>query len=100
MNLSVIIPAYNEEKYLSGTLEAATVALLSMPDAEVIVVDNQSTDSTREIAESFGATIVDEAVHNIARVRNTGSVAATGEVLVFLDADTTVAPGVFERIIE
>lgn len=72
----------------------------SMPDAEVIVVDNLSTDSTRQIAESFGAKIVDEDEHNIAKVRNTGGLEATGDVLVFLDADTTVQPGLFEKIVE
>jgi len=100
MNLSVVIPAFNEEKYITGTLEAVKRALASIPDAEIIVVDNQSTDSTREIAHAFGAKIVNEKEHNIARVRNTGGLAAAGDVLVFLDADTIVAPHVFEKIIE
>ena len=100
MKLSVVIPAYNEEKYITETLEAVRLALLPIPDAEIIVVDNQSTDSTREIAHAFGVKIVDEDEHNIGQVRNTGARAAAGAVLVFLDADTTVAPGVFERIIE
>jgi glycosyltransferase involved in cell wall biosynthesis len=50
MNLSVIIPAYNEEKYLPATLDVLNAALASIDDAEIIVVDNESTDKTREIA--------------------------------------------------
>jgi len=99
MKLSVVIPAYNEEKYLTETLEAVRLALGSIPEAEIIVVDNESTDATREIASAQGAKIVDEDEHNIGRVRNTGSLAAAGEVLVFLDADTLVVSGVFEKII-
>lgn len=98
--ISIIIPAYNEEKYLPRTLEAVTAALGAGVDAELIVVDNLSTDSTREIAESFGAKILTEDEHNIAKVRNTGGFAAAGNVLVFLDADTTVPPGLFERIVD
>jgi glycosyltransferase involved in cell wall biosynthesis len=100
MKLSVVIPAYNEEKYLPGTLESVKLALASIPDPEIIVVDNQSIDATREIAEAFGAKILEEVEHNIAKVRNTGGFAASGEVLVFLDADTLVAQDVFEKIIE
>ena len=100
MKLSVVIPAYNEKEYLPQTLEAVTFALASIADVEIIVVDNQSIDATREIAEAFGAKIMEEAEHNIGKVRNTGGLAAVGEVFVFLDADTLVARGVFERIIE
>lgn len=98
MRLSVVIPAYNEEKYLPRTLEALTNALLSVTAPEIIVVDNRSTDSTRQIAVSFGARIVDESVHNIAKVRNTGGLAASGDTIVFLDADTLVDRGIFEKI--
>jgi glycosyltransferase involved in cell wall biosynthesis len=98
--LSVVIPAYNEEKNLPATLESVRVALKDIPSAEVIVVDNESPDTTREIAAAFGATIVDESVHNIARVRNTGAAHAQGDILVSIDADTHVPPTLFEKIIE
>jgi glycosyltransferase involved in cell wall biosynthesis len=100
VQISVVIPAYNEEKYIGRTLEAARAALATISEAEIIVVDNESTDSTQEIAESFGARIVKEHKHNIGQVRNTGGFAAVGELIVFLDADTVVAPGLFEKIIE
>jgi glycosyltransferase involved in cell wall biosynthesis len=90
MTLSVVIPAFNEEAILDRTLEAvhATTAGAS---CEVIVVDNESTDRTAEIAARSGARVITEPVHNIARVRNTGAAAAGGDVLVFLDADTLVS---------
>lgn len=100
MKLSVVIPAYNEEKYLPATLAALKEALESINDVEIIVVDNESADATRAIAESNGAEIVDEREHNIGKVRNTGAKAAAGELIVFLDADTLVKPGLFEKIIE
>jgi glycosyltransferase involved in cell wall biosynthesis len=100
MNLSILIPAYNEEKYLPATLDALKAALADIADAEIIVVDNGSTDATREIAASFGVKIVTEHEHNIGRVRNTGAESATGDVIVFVDADTLVAPGLFENIVE
>lgn len=99
MKLSIVIPAYNEEKYLPRTLDALTLSLKGVRDAEIIVVDNESTDKTAEIAASFGARIVDESEHNIGQVRNTGGYAAGGDVIVFIDADTLVAPGNFEKIL-
>lgn len=98
MKLSIIIPAYNEEDYLPATLDAINTALTG--DAEVIVVDNLSTDATRQVAEERGAIVVTETERNIGKVRNTGAEAATGDVLVFIDADSIVRPGIFEKIVE
>ena len=98
MNLSVVIPAYNEEKYLPQTIESLKLALENINDVEIIVVDNASTDATRAIAASFGAHIGDEKEHNIGKVRNTGAAQASGDTVVFLDADTNVCPGIFEKI--
>lgn len=100
VKVSVVIPSYNEEKYLPKTLEALKNALGAIPDSEVVVVDNESTDGTREIALRFGARILEETEHNIAQVRNTGAEAVSGSVIVFVDADTIVRRGVFEKIIE
>jgi glycosyltransferase involved in cell wall biosynthesis len=101
MRLSVIIPAYNEEKYLPETLERIVAALsFTNCDSEIIVVDNESDDKTREIAESFGAKVIRESVHNIGKVRNTGGKAASGDVLVFVDADTLVPGELFHKIAE
>jgi len=99
MKLSVIIPAFNEEDYLAATLEAIGAALADIDESEVIVVDNDSTDGTRAVAEGFDVRIVTEHEHNISQVRNTGGANATGDVLVFIDADTIVRSGLFEKII-
>jgi len=98
VKLSIIIPAYNEEKCLPATLAAIDDARVD--DMDVIVVDNESTDTTRAIATEHGATIVDEREHNIGKVRNTGAANTDADVLVFLDADTIVRPGMFEKIRE
>ena len=94
--ISIVVPAYNEEKLLPATLDA--IRWSGAVNRELIVVDNESTDKTREIAMAAGATVVDAAVHNISHVRNIGAGGANGDVLVFLDADTIVKPGVFEQI--
>jgi glycosyltransferase involved in cell wall biosynthesis len=98
--ITVVIPAYNEEKLLPATLEAVELAAQGVGSVELIVVDNESTDRTREIAAGSGAKVISESVHNISRVRNAGAQAASGEVIVFIDADTLVRPGVIEKILE
>ena len=98
MRLSIIIPAYNEQSYLPATLDAINATLTD--DAEVIVVDNGSTDATRDVAVTRGAKVVTEIERNIARARNTGAEAASGEVLVFIDADTTVRQGIFQKVVD
>jgi GT2 family glycosyltransferase len=99
MTFSVIIPAYNEERYLRATLALvqAAVSAISLP-WEIIVVDNDSQDATGRIAAVAGASVIVEKTHNIGRVRNTGARAATGDVLVFIDADTHVSRAHFESM--
>ena len=101
MSISVVIPAFNEALYLPATLSRLRDAVAAcMCDTELIVVDNESTDSTREVAQSFGATVVHESVRNIARVRNAGASVARGDVLAFLDADTIVPACFLNRVAE
>jgi glycosyltransferase involved in cell wall biosynthesis len=90
--ISVIIPAYNEERYLGATLESVKAAIKEYRQShqatvEVLVVDNNSSDRTAAVARSHGATVVFEARNQIAAARNAGARAAGGEVLAFLDAD-------------
>src|SRR4051812_49732308 len=98
--LSVIVPAYNEEKLLPQTLNAIHAALADIGESELIVVDNESTDRTHEIAEARGALIVSETVHNISAVRNAGSKAAAGGGIFFVGADTLVRARVFLKIVK
>lgn len=105
MLISVIVPAYNEEGYLGETLESiqrAQECLLKKAavPSEIIVVDNDSTDSTSDLARSCGASVVKEPKHNVARVRNAGASSARGNVLVFIDADTIVPDQLLCRINE
>jgi glycosyltransferase involved in cell wall biosynthesis len=67
---------------------------------EIIVVNNDSTDSTSALARSCGASVVEEPNHNIARVRNAGASSAKGNVLVFIDADTIMPDQLLWRIKE
>jgi glycosyltransferase involved in cell wall biosynthesis len=89
--ISFIVPAYNEELTLAGTLqsihEAARGAGL---EYEVVVANDASTDATAAIAGSAGARVVN--VHNrqISKSRNDGARASKGDRLVFVDADTRV----------
>jgi glycosyltransferase involved in cell wall biosynthesis len=100
MNLSVIVPAYNEEKYLAATLEHIRAACSGLDNVDIIIVDNDSTDRTRDVAEKFGARIITEHEHNIGKVRNTGAANASGELLIFVDADTLVDKTLFRKIVE
>ena len=96
--ISIVIPTFNEEKLLPATLKAICQALPEDADQEVIVVDNESTDNTPRIAEAAGSKVVDASIHNISHVRNIGARAASGDILVFIDADTIVKRGIFEKI--
>lgn len=96
-SISVIIPAFNEADYIPDTLRRLAAAERLFGSAEdaaiqIVVVDNGSIDRTPELAQSAGATVVHEAEHNVARVRNTGAANALHDILVFLDADTLIPP--------
>lgn len=91
VDLSVIVPAWNEERELPATLARLTAILGECGRThELIVVDDGSTDRTPEIARSFGARVERVAKRQIAAVRNAGAAVARGEILVFVDADTRV----------
>ena len=90
---AIIIPAYNEEAYLADTLEATRSAMTGqILSGELIVVDNNSSDSTTEVAKNNGADRVVFEPHNqIARARNAGAEAVPEiEYLIFIDADTLI----------
>lgn len=97
--VSVILPAFNEEKLITQSLRAVQAALPEFARAgfatELIVCDNNSTDRTAELARAAGATVVFEPVNQIARARNTGAAAATGEWLLFIDADSYPSAALF-----
>ena len=100
--ISVVIPAYNEEKRLPLLLESLRRQTLEWgKDFEVIVVDDGSTDMTGQIAKSYGCRLVSrESPHGPANARNAGARASKGNALVFLDADTVAEPELLERLIK
>ena len=107
MNCSFIIPAYNEEKFLKKTVESLRKSISGakiISSEEIIVVDNCSTDRTAEIARNVGVNLVKEPVRQIARARNTGARHAKGDILFFVDADTSIKvdhlTAAFEEIIK
>jgi len=99
---SIIIPAFNEEEYLEDTLASVKNVQNSLAHrtGEIIVVDNNSTDNTAQIAKSFGATVVFEPVNQISRARNCGAKAAKGKYLIFLDADTIISAQLLGKTLE
>jgi glycosyltransferase involved in cell wall biosynthesis len=86
VKLSVIVPAFNEERLLAGTL--ANLKEVLPAGCELIVCDNNSTDGTAEIARAALARLVFEPVNQISRARNRGASAASGDWLLFVDADS------------
>lgn len=87
--ISVVVPTLNEAKSLPQTLRQARAAL--GPDAEFIVVDGGSTDGTADIAAEAGARLV-ASVRGRGRQMNNGAAAASGDILLFLHADTRLPP--------
>jgi glycosyltransferase involved in cell wall biosynthesis len=92
VKISVIVPSFNEERGLAASLEAVRRSMAAFDDAgwasELIVCDNNSTDRTAAIAAEHGATVVFEPINQISRARNAGASRATGDWLVFVDADS------------
>lgn len=90
--ISFIIPAHNEAQLLGGTLKAIEQVVRALDEpAEVIVVDDASTDRTVEAARAHGARVVSVTCRQIAATRNAGAKVAEGSLLVFVDADTIVS---------
>jgi glycosyltransferase involved in cell wall biosynthesis len=96
---SVIIPARNEERFIGRCLESIRLAATLYRDQlEVIVVLNRCSDKTEEIAHGFGARTIREDARNLAKIRNAGARSAVGQVLVTIDADSTMTPGTLVAI--
>ena len=88
MNISIIIPAYNEEKYIGECL-AHVLKYKTPAVSEVIVVNNASTDETSAVARRYpGIKVVDEPRKGLTRARQRGLQEATGDLLAYIDADT------------
>ena len=102
MRVSVVLPAFNEEKLLPAALAAVRSAASAFTARgwawECVVCDNNSTDGTSAVARAAGATVVFEPVNQIGRARDAGARVATGDWLVFIDADSAPSAELFAAI--
>jgi glycosyltransferase involved in cell wall biosynthesis len=101
MVISFVVPAYNEEALIESSLQGivAEIARSRCP-AEIIVVDNNSTDRTREIALSVpGVTVIGEPQRGLVPARRAGCLAARGRLIANIDADTIVPPGWLDTVL-
>jgi GT2 family glycosyltransferase len=97
MPISIIVPVYNNSRDLRECLSVLIAS--SFPDSEIIVVDDASTDDTASVAAEMGARVLRlETNSGPATARNYGASHAQGDILLFVDADVVVAPGVLSRV--
>jgi glycosyltransferase involved in cell wall biosynthesis len=95
MRLSFVVPAYNEEAYLPACLESILAQTRALgDDVEIIVVNNASTDGTREVALGFpGVRLVDEPRKGLTFARQAGFAASSGELIANVDSDSRLTEG-------
>ena len=97
--LSIVIPTFQEERYIGVTLSKLKEARTSTP-FEIVVVDGGSTDGTVQKARRFTNKVYTIRERGISKARNFGAQKASGDVVVFLDADVDPPPGFVERVLE
>lgn len=98
MKVSVVIPAYNEERYIGSCLES--LMNQDIPPEEIIVVNNNSTDKTAEIVNQFPVRLLTEDTKNVIIARNKGFDSAVNDILARTDADTQLPPNWIAKIKE
>jgi glycosyltransferase involved in cell wall biosynthesis len=101
VDISIVIAARNMERYIEATL--ASVVQDDYPTREIIVVDDGSTDRTREIVAGFNdpriTIVVRTQDHGVSHARNAGLARATGRTVICLDADDVMVPGALQRLL-
>ncbi len=97
MDISVIVPAFNEEKRIRACLESIR-AQRTPHSYELIVSDSNSTDRTASIAEEYADKLVVCTERGTAKARNEGARLAVGGILAFIDSDTTMLPGYLDAV--
>jgi glycosyltransferase involved in cell wall biosynthesis len=104
MMVSVVVPAFNEERGLAASLESIRLARTAFDQAgwafELIVCNNNSTDRTADIATRAGARVVFEPINQISRARNAGAAVARGDWLMFVDADSHPTAELFADVVK
>lgn len=90
--ISIVIPSFNEEDYLPHCLQSLQNQTYPKDRYQIIVVDNNSTDHTAEVARSFGAKVIEEKEQGHVFSLNTGLKHATGDIYAVTDSDTVLSP--------
>ena len=96
--VSIVIPTYNSARTLGRTLES--IARQTYGNIEVIVVDKGSSDSTVDVARSFGARVLVVGASERSEQKNVGAREARGDYLYFVDSDFILEPGVVEEAVD
>jgi glycosyltransferase involved in cell wall biosynthesis len=100
LRLSVLIPSYNEAENIAACLDAVRESAARAGGAEVLVIDNASTDGTADIARTRGVRVLESPsgrFPSIAAQRNAGARESSGDILAFVDSDTVVPAEWLER---
>jgi glycosyltransferase involved in cell wall biosynthesis len=102
VKISIIVPAFNEAKLIVASLRSMKTASVTFSrlgwETEIVVCDNNSTDGTADLARAEGARVVSEPINQISRARNSGAAAATGDWLIFVDADSYPTADLFADV--
>ena len=101
MKISFVVPAYNEEAVIAQCLEAIERELARTPcEVEVVVVNNASTDRTKEIAQTFeGVLVIDEPVKGLVAARSAGFRATSGAIVANIDSDVILTEGWLAKVL-
>ena len=100
IELTVVVPAWNEAADIVATVSALRDALAELGrPSELLVVDDASDDATARLAVNAGATVLSVEKRQIAAVRNAGAAATDGRLLIFVDADTIVPSETLRELI-
>jgi glycosyltransferase involved in cell wall biosynthesis len=101
VKLSFVIPAYNEESYLPACLESILAQTQGLGDqVEIIVVNNASSDRTRDVALTYpGVIVVDEPRKGLPFARQAGFAASSGNLIANVDSDSRLTPGWVARVL-
>lgn len=104
--VSVVIPAHNEAGYLEAALASVLAQEYPLERLECVVVENASTDATAQVASAFATQheelrvcLAHEPRLGVSRAKNRGARLASGDLLIFLDADSRMAPGLARTVV-
>ena len=102
MKVSIVIPSYNQSQYLNSAISSAMDQTVKAH--EIIVIDDGSTDNSLDLARSYiqekNVKVISQVNKGLASARNTGIMNATGDYILFLDADDMLVENAIERIAE